>query len=161
MSLRRILSRTISAQFRAASSSAVEFASPRFLPGLGIRRCFIAFSVEIFEILLFLEQLPFCDVLFRFPRFFRFPILFFGFFLFASRFARFCFCVCFAVCVCFCFSVLWLFLFAAVFVFRFNFVFFRFPLSANFDIFLGDTRAPRARDRDGGDGRAGKTAKFR
>ena len=35
-----------------------------------IRRCYLAFPVEIFEILLFLEQLPFCDVLFRFPPFF-------------------------------------------------------------------------------------------
>ena len=141
MSLRRIPSRTISAQFRAVSSSAFEFVSPRFLPGLGIRRCFIAFSVEIFEILLFLEQLPFCDVLFRAPRLFRFPIFFHGFFLFAPWFAPPCFVVLFGV--------------SSVFVFRFNFVFFRFPISGNFNIFLGDTRAPRARGKDGGDRMAG------
>ena len=146
MSLRRILSRTISAQFRAASSSAFEFASPRFLPGLILRRCCLAFSVEIFGISFFLEVLLFLALLFVSP-FFSVVSKVFSFFSVCVMICAVLFCCFFRCFVCF-FS-------------RFDFVSVRFLLSGNFNIFLGGTSAPRARDRDGGDRRAGKTAKSR
>ena len=116
---------------------------PVWFPGDVALRCLSKSSKSRFFLNYFCFVMSFCAPHF----FFRFPLLFYRFFclrrdlrclvlFFCSLFRLFCF-------------------------FRFNFVFFRFPILGNVNIFLGDTRAPRARDRHGGDRRAGKTAKFR
>ena len=136
---RAIFTIMVSTLLCAAWSSAFEFAFPN------PRRCSFASSVEIFGISFF-----FCarkDFVFwrRFP-FFRFSILLFGF----------CFCV--AICL-----VSFCRLFCRIFrcFFQSHSAFFRFPLPGNFDILLRETRAPRAREGDGGGTVAGKTAKPR
>ena len=146
MCLRRIVSRTMSAQFCAASSSALEFASPamfsaRFDPP-AMLPCVFCRNLVLLGVLLRR------DVVFRFPRFV------FSVSSLVLSFLSVCVVICAVLLRC-------LVLSSVCFFFPLKFRFFRFPLSGNFDIFLGDTRAPRARDRDGGDGRAGKTAKFR
>ena len=123
----------------AAWSSAFEFAFPN------PRRCSFASSVGIFGISFFL-----------FSKRFRFLAPRFVFPVFDVVF-RFLF-VCVAICLV---SFCRLFCRIVRCFSQFHSAFFRFPLPGNFDILLGETRAPRARERDGGDRVAGKTAKPR
>ena len=136
---RAIFTTMVSTLLCAAWSSAFEFAFPN------PRRCSFASSLEIFGISFFL-----------FSERFRFLTLLFVFSVFDIVF-RFLF-VCVAICLV---SFCRLFCRIVRCFSQFHSAFFRFPLPSNFDILLGETRAPRARERDGGDRVAGKTAKPR
>ena len=136
---RAIFTIMVSTLLCAAWSSAFEFAFP------DPRRCSFASSVEIFGISFFL-----------FSKRFRFLAPFSVFSVFDIAF-RFLF-VCVAICLV---SFCRLFCRIARCFFQFHSAFFRCPLPGNLDILLVETRAPSARERDGGDRVAGKTAKPR